>query len=74
MKMVLNHDSNRPTFASLDYASSGVQVCVIDHSGSVNFNQNCRNDWIRIWGASQLHSNSCYYNELYSASSSSLRI
>jgi transposase len=45
MKMVLNHNRNRPTFVGLDYASCGVQVCVIDHNGSVKLNQNCRNDW-----------------------------
>jgi hypothetical protein len=48
MKMVLNSTHHRPTFVGLNYASCGVQVCVIDHSGSVKMNQNCRNDWREI--------------------------
>ena len=41
-------------FVGLDYARSGVQVCVLDHAGAVRTNRLCANDWqtiVKVAGA-----------------------
>ena len=40
--------NQRGSFVGLDYAQSGVQVCVLDSSGRVLANRLCRNDWRSI--------------------------
>jgi transposase len=49
--MSVHHD--RHMFVGLDYASCGVQVCVLDEQGAVRMNRLIRNDWQEIVRAAE---------------------
>lgn len=52
MRSVRDNDG---VFVGLDYAQSGVQVCVVDGGGRMRMNRCCRNDWRAIVRAAGRH-------------------